>query len=292
MQNNNYKEVNKILWLILLANLLVAALKIITGMIIESASMTADGFHSMSDGSSNIIGLIGIGIAAKPKDKEHPYGHKKFEVIASLLIGAILVFVGGNIILNAIDRFKNPVTPNITIDSLIVLFITLVINIFISSYESKIGKKLNSHILVCDAKHTRSDIFISIGVIITLIGVKLGLPNIIDPITSLVVSVFILYASYEIFKESTGILVDRASVDEDKVKSIVQEFKEVKGIHKIRSRGSINDIYIDMHILVNPQISVEKSHILTHQIEDKIKEKLNSNAQVIVHIEPYYIKKN
>ncbi len=292
MQADNYKKVKKILCIILGANLLVAVLKIIIGMMINTASMTADGFHSMSDGSSNIIGLIGIGIASKPNDKEHPYGHKKFEVMASLFIGAMLFFVGGNIIFDAIDRLKNPVAPNITIESLVVLLITLIVNIFVSNYENKMGKNLNSYILVCDAKHTRSDIFISVGVLVALIGVKLGLPIMIDSITSLIVAAFILHASYEIFRESTGILVDQATVDEEKIKSIVEQFKEVKGVHKIRSRGSINDIHIDMHILIDPQISVEKSHILTHEIEDKIKEILNNNVQVIVHIEPYYKKNN
>ena len=288
MDTNNYKNVKQVLWVILFANFAVAILKIMIGTAIKSASMTADGFHSISDGSSNIVGLIGISIASKPKDKDHPYGHRKFEVMASLFIGAMLVFVAGKIVLDAIDRFKNPITPNITVESLIVLLITLCINIFVCTYENRVGKRLNSYILISDSMHTKSDIFVSIGVLATLVGVKLGLPAIIDPITSLIVAGFILHAAYEIFKESTGVLVDQAMVDEDYIKLIVEEFEEVEGVHKIRSRGSKSDIHIDMHVLVNPEISVEKSHILTHNIEDKIKQKLDNNVQVIVHIEPYY----
>lgn len=288
MDTNNYKNVKQVLWVILFANFAVAILKIMIGTAIKSASMTADGFHSISDGSSNIVGLIGISIAAKPRDKDHPYGHRKFEVMASLFIGAMLVFVAGKIALDAIDRFKNPITPNITVESLIVLLITLCINIFVCTYENRVGKRLNSYILISDSMHTKSDIFVSIGVLATLVGVKLGLPAIIDPITSLIVAGFILHAAYEIFKESTGVLVDQAMVDEDYIKLIVEEFEEVEGVHKIRSRGSKSDIHIDMHVLVNPEISVEKSHILTHNIEDKIKQKLDNNVQVIVHIEPYY----
>lgn len=291
MENNNYKQVKMVLWIILFANLGVALLKVIIGTAIKSASMTADGFHSISDGSSNIVGLIGINIASKPQDKEHPYGHKKFEVMASLFIGAMLVFVAGKIAFDAIERFKNPVTPNITTISLIVLVVTLGINVFVCTYENKIGKKLNSYILISDSKHTKSDIFVSIGVLATLVGVKLGLPAIIDSITSLVVAGFILHAAYEIFRESTSVLVDEATVEEEIIKSIVEEIQDVEGVHKIRSRGSKSDIYIDMHVLVNPDISVEKSHILTHQIEDKIKEKLENNVQVIVHIEPFYINR-
>lgn len=291
MEFDNYKKVKQVLWIILFANFIVSLLKIIIGMTIKSTSMTADGFHSFSDGASNIVGIIGISIAAKPYDKEHPYGHKKFEVIASMFIGAMLILMAGKIILDAFSRFQNIVEPSITTQSLIVLIITLLINIFVCTYENLIGKKLNSYILVSDSMHTRSDIFVSIGVLFTLVGVKMGLPAWIDPVASLVVSGFIIYSAYEIFKSSTGVLVDQAIVEEDDIKSIVQEFSEVKEVHKIRSRGSENDIYIDMHVLIEPNVSIEKSHILAHDIEGTIQEKINKSAQVMLHIEPFYEKK-
>ncbi|RDY23658.1 cation transporter [Romboutsia maritimum] len=285
---NDYKEVKKVLWIILVANFVVAALKIIVGAIVKSASMTADGFHAVSDGSSNIVGLIGISFASKPIDKEHPYGHNKFEMISSLFIGMMLLFIAIKIVFEAILRFTNPITPYITIESLIALIITIFINIFVSTYENRKGKKLNSYILISDSLHTKSDIFVSIGVLITLIGIKLGLPVILDPIVSLVVSGFVLHASYEIFKDSMGILVDTATVDEELIKKIIFEFDEVRDVHNIRSRGSKSNIYIDMHVMINPNISVEDSHNLTHKIEEKIKEKFNTNIQIIIHIEPFY----
>lgn len=288
MENNNYKKVKQVLWAILFANFGVALLKIIIGTSIKSASMTADGFHSISDGTSNIVGLIGIALASKPIDKEHPYGHNKFEVISGLFIGAMLFFLGLKIIIEAISRFKNPVAPSITIASLIVLVITLLINILVCTYEFRVGKKLNSYILVSDSLHTKSDIFVSIGVLIALIGVKLGLPAVIDPIASLIVAGFIIHASYEIFKSTIDVLVDKAIIDEDDIKEILKEFKSVKCAHDIRSRGSENNAYIDMHIMVEPSITVEDSHILNHDIENRIREKINKNVQVIIHTEPYY----
>ena len=285
---NNYNEVKKVLWTILFANFAVALLKIIVGTVIKSASMTADGFHSISDGTSNIVGLIGIGIAAKPKDKEHPYGHNKFEVISGLFIGAMLLLLGGKIVLDALASFKNPVVPEITTASLIALVITLIINIFVSSYEYKEGKKLNSYILISDSVHTKSDIFVSIGVLATLIGVKLGLPPIIDPIASLVVAGFIIHASYEIFQSTIDVLVDKAIVDDEEVVKILKTFEEIKAYHDIRSRGSENNIHLDMHIMVDPGMTVEDAHRLSHDIEDRIREITNENSQVIVHIEPYY----
>ncbi|MBQ6631698.1 MAG: cation transporter, partial [Romboutsia sp.] len=224
---SNYRQVKQVLWLILLANFIVALLKIVVGIAIRSTSMTADGFHSISDTTSNILGIIGITLASKPGDKEHPYGHSKFEVISGLFIGAMLLFLAGKIILDALVSFRNPVLPDITLESLIVLLITLLINIFVSNYEHKMGKKLNSYILISDSLHTKSDIFVSIGVLVTLVGVKFGLPIIIDPIVSLVVVGFILHASYEIFKSTINVLVDKAIIDDKDVISVLNTFKEI-----------------------------------------------------------------
>ncbi|AXU70940.1 TPA: cation diffusion facilitator family transporter [Clostridioides difficile] len=285
---DNYKKVKQVLWIILFANFAVALLKIIIGNQIKSYSMTADGFHSLSDGASNIVGLIGLFFASKPKDKNHPYGHKKFEIITSLFISGMLFVIAIKIILSAVLRIANPVVPAITIESLIALIITLFINIFVCMYEYRIGTKLNSYVLISDSLHTRSDIFVSLGVLVTLVGVKLGFPVIIESIVPIIISAFIIYSAYGIFRPSIGILVDRVAVDEDYIKEIVFEFNEVRDVHNIRSRGSKSSIYIDMHVMVDPFISVEQSHDLTHKIEKQIQEEINENAQVIVHIEPFY----
>lgn len=290
MKFNNYKKIKQVLWMILFANFGVALLKIVIGTAINSVSMTADGFHSLSDGASNIVGIIGISIAYKPNDKEHPYGHRKYEVITSMFIGGMLLIIAGKIIITSISKFTNMVEPSITTESLVVLVVTLIVNIFVCTYENRIGKKLNSYILVSDSMHTRSDIFVSVGVLFTLVGVKLGLPAIIDPVASLIVSGFIIYSAYEIFKSSTGVLVDQVAVDEEKIREIVSTFEDVKGVHNIRSRGSENDIHVDMHVLIDPHRSVEESHILTHEIENIIKTKINQSAEVIVHMEPFYNK--
>lgn len=287
MAETIYKKVKQVLWIILFANLAVAALKIVIGTIIKSTSMTADGFHSLTDGSSNIIGLIGIRLASKPVDKDHPYGHKKFEILTGLFIGGMLLFIGCKIIFDAINKFTNPTVPNISPESLIALLATLLINIFVCLYEYKCGKKLCSQILISDSMHTKSDIFVSIGVLVTLIGINLGLPPIIDPIASLIVAGFILFASYEIFKENSNILVDRAVLDTEKIKAIAMGFDQVKDIHNIRSRGCENDLYIDMHIMTEPDMSVEESHKLIHSIEEKIRNDISSSIQLIAHLEPF-----
>lgn len=291
MPTEVYKKVKQVLWIILFANLGVAGMKIMIGTMIKSASMTADGFHSLTDGSSNIVGLIGIQIASKPVDEEHPYGHRKFETLAGLFISGMLFLVGGKIILDAISRFVNSVTPNIMLESLIILLVTLFINIFVSAYEYKRGKELKSQILLSDSMHTRSDIYVSIGVLVTLICVKIGLPPIIDPIASLLVAGMIIHAAYEIFKDNSNILVDKAVVSSEKIKDIALSFEHVKETHNIRSRGSENELHIDMHIMTAPDLSVDESHKLIHNIEEKIREEINENVQIFAHIEPFIDKK-
>jgi cation diffusion facilitator family transporter len=283
----NFRKIKKVLWIIMFANIAVAIAKIIMGTIINSSSMTADGFHSITDGSSNIIGLIGIGIAAKPIDDDHPYGHRKFETLTGLFIVAMLVFLGFKIITEAVTKLINPVQPEVSIESLIVMIITLCINIFVAKYEYKTGVELNSTILISDSTHTKSDVYVTIGVIVTLIAVKLGVPPIVDGVASLVVSGFILHAAYEIFKGASSILVDSKAVDTEKIEKIVIAKEGVKGVHKIRSRGTFDDMHIDMHILADSNLSLEESHRFTHEIQDDLRKQLNHNADVIVHLEPY-----
>jgi len=269
------------------ANIVVAIAKIIMGIIINSSSMTADGFHSITDGSSNIIGLIGIGVAAKPIDDDHPYGHRKFETLTGLFIVGMLVFLGFKIMTSAVTKLMNPVKPEVTIESLIVMIITLCINIFVTKYEHRKGTELNSTILISDSMHTRSDIYVTIGVIITLVAIKLGVPPIVDGIASLIVAIFIFHAAYEIFEGASSILVDSKAVDTEKIEKIVIVKEGVKGVHKIRSRGTIDDMHIDMHILADSRLNLEESHRLAHEIQDSLRKELNDNADVIVHLEPY-----
>ena len=285
---DKYKKVKNILLFILVANLAVTVMKIVVGSLTNSSSVLADGFHSLSDSASNIVGIVGISIAARPKDKTHPYGHTKFEMLSSLFIGIMMVFIALKIVAEAILQIKNPESLNMTTISFVILIITLIINIIVTKYEYSVGKKVNSYILVSDSLHTKSDVYVSLGVLITLICIKLGFPVIIDKLVSFVVGIFILHGAYEIFKSTISILVDSAVIDENIIREIVVEFSEIKYIKNIRSRGCENNIYIDMDIMVEPDMTVEKSHELTHNIENTMREKLNKNIQVATHIEPFH----
>ncbi len=284
---DNYKKVKKVLWIILIANMIVALIKVSIGTIINSTSIMADGFHSLGDGSSNIVGLIGIHFASKPVDEDHPYGHGKFEMLTGLFIAGMLFMIGIKIMVDALSRFFNPTPLQISLQSLLLLLFTLCINIFVSQVEYHMGKKLYSQILISDSIHTRSDVYVSAGVLFTLLCIILGLPPVIDSIASLIVAVFILHGAYEIFRDNSCILLDQAAVDTCEIRNIVMSFDLVKDAHNIRSRGSQNELFIDMHIMTEPTLSVEKSHKLMHNIEEKIQEEIKNNVEIIIHLEPY-----
>lgn len=284
---NKYKQISKILWIIFFANISIATLKIIFGALTKTTSLIADGYHSFTDGFSNIIGLIGIRFASKPIDKEHPYGHKKFETIASLFIAGMLLLLSIKVVMDTFYRFLNPVTPQVPTIYIFALMITIGINILISQYEYKKGIELKSDILKSDAIHTKSDIFVSIGVLFTLIFMKFGFSSILDPLVSFGIALVILHAAYKIFSETCGILVDKRVIEEETIKKIILQFPQVNNVHKIRNRGKADDVFIDMHILTNPNMSIEESHDMVHKMEKVLNKKLGKNVQLVVHLEPY-----
>lgn len=286
------QKVKKILYIILFINLAIAFIKIVLGHLIKSSSITADGFHSLSDGFSNVVGLIGIYFAAKPKDEQHPYGHKRFENMTGFLIGSILAVFAFNIIRQAFVLWENPVVPVVGIESLIVLVFTLIVNIFVANFEYKKGKELKSDILLADSLHTRSDILVTVGVLIAMLAIYFGAPPIIDVVISVFVAGFILVAAVNIIIKTCNILLDAAAVDVEKIKSLVLDFPDVKGIHAIRSRSSGSTIYLDMHILVEPNMSVQEMHDLVHEIEKDLREKIHEDIQAIIHPEPFNKEKN
>lgn len=285
MQTKTIK-VRRILKIILVANLFVALVKLVVGWQINSTSLTADGFHSLGDGASNVVGLVGLYFASRPEDEDHPYGHKKIESLAGMFIGGMLLTVGFKVLSGGIMGLVNPSPPTVTTASLAALILTLVINVVVSTTEFRQGKKLKSQILISDSLHTRSDIFVSLGILATLVGLKMGLPPVIDSIASIVVAGFIFHAAYEIFSETTKVLLDAAVVEKEVIKELVMEFEDIHDVHRIRSRGREDDMYIDLHVKVPASMPVEACHQLITRVSERIRSAIGEQTEVIIHIEP------
>lgn len=278
------KEIRNILLIVLFFNFLVALAKLICGYFIRSISMVADGFHSFSDGASNIIGLIGIKIASKPADKDHLYGHKKYETFSALGIGGLLFLVSFNIFKTSWQRLFKVSLPLVNPLGFIVILITMGINLFLGNYEFKKGKKLNSDILVSDSFHTKADFFVSLTVIVALACVRLGYTY-IDPLVSILISLFIAFSAFKIVRSSSEVLCDTAVIDAKEIERLVKRIDKVIDCHKIRTRGRHDDIHMDLHVLVRGDMHMEEAHQISYKIEEEIKKRFPQVTDIVVHME-------
>ncbi len=279
-------KVRQVLLYTLFLNIAVAAAKIIYGYATGSISMLSDGFHSFFDGTSNIIGLIGIWIASQPPDEDHPYGHRKFETLATIAIAVLIFGAGIEILREAYYRLKTAGAPEVTSLSFIIMALTLLVNFGVMTYETKKGRELKSDFLLADAMHTKSDIYVSLSVVISLIASKIGYP-VVDVIAAVVITVFIARAGFSILKSATAVLTDSACINPDDIKGLVNSVKGVQDCHGIRTRGNEDFANIDLHVLVDPEIKVREAHAVAHSVEEAIKKNFPSVVDVVIHIEPY-----
>lgn len=282
---NSYVSVRKILTYTLLLNMIAALAKLVYGHISGSLSMVADGYHSFFDGTSNVIGLVGIWLAYNPPDKDHPYGHKKYETLASLGISILLFLTCYHVLRNAYLRFMDSTTPNVTGFSFLVILVTMGINIFVMTWERSKGKELKSEILISDAMHTRSDIFASVAVLISLAAVYAGIP-VIDPIAAFIIAILIGWTGYQILFESAKVLSDYFRINPGLIRDVVIGIDGVTECHGIRSRGTPTDVFVDLRLHVPPDMGLSEAHELAHKVEGRIKKEFAEVTEVVVHIEP------
>jgi cation diffusion facilitator family transporter len=278
-------QVRKVLIYTLILNALVAVAKVVYGLMTNSVAMMSDGFHSVFDGTSNVIGLIGIWIASHPPDEKHPYGHKKYETLFTIIIAVMLFTTCFEILKKVFQSFHEDHKTNVTQTSFLIMLVTMGVNIFVMFYEKRKGKLLGSDFLIADAKHTKSDILVSLTVIMSLVFTKMGYHR-ADVIVGLIIAVFIAKIGYEILKNASDVLVDTVCLDTPAIEFVVNSIEGAKGCHNIRTRGSMNSIYLDLHILVDKNMSIEDSHRIADNIEEKIKKEFPSVVDIVVHIEP------
>lgn len=280
-----YRDVSRVLVTVLALNLVVALAKIAYGAYSGAVSILSDGFHSLTDTASNVAGLIGVRIAQRPPDTTHPYGHRKFETLASGAIFVFLAIVLVQLVRTALDRLGGEAAPHIGTAAFVVMVGTLAVNLFVVWYESWAARRLSSELLMADSAHTLSDVYTSIAVIAALIGVKMGYP-IFDPLAALLVAVFIGHAGYRIAKETSNVLADHAVLGEADIQRVVRSVPEVTGCHEIRTRGTADHIFLDCHVWFPADMRLDEAHRLSHVVKDRLMETFPALKDVVIHIEP------
>ena len=283
---DRYRAVFRVLFGVLLLNLAVALAKLVLGYATGAVSVISDGFHSLTDSASNIMGMVGLRASRKPPDEDHPYGHRKYETLAAGGIFIFLLFVVVEVARAALDRLTGGGhVPTVGVLSFGVMIGTLVVNMLVVRYEAGRGHALNSELLLADAMHTKSDVFTSCAVIVSLVAVRLGYP-ILDPVGGLVIAVFIARTGWGIARDTSRILSDRVVLAEIDIRDVVMSVPEVAGCHQIRSRGSADHTFLDLHVWFAPDMSLSEAHRLSHVVKDRLLDKYPQIADAIIHIEP------
>lgn len=265
-------------------NLVVALAKLVVGWLIGMISMVADGFHSLTDGASNVVGLVGLAIGAQPPDKEHPYGHRKFETLATLLIGALLAITALEVLESLWHRVRSGGQPEATRLGFIVMLSTLAVNVAVTIFEHRRGKSLGSDLLLADAAHTRSDVLTSLAVLVSLIAAYLGYPQ-VDVAAALLITGFIGWTAFQILRQSGLLLADTAVVPAERIYEVALTLEGVVSVHKIRSRGRPETGHADLHVQVRPDLRIDEAHLIGHRVAEALRAELGFR-DVLVHVEP------
>jgi len=284
---NDFRNVRRVLWVTMGLNLVATVVKLIIGYATGSLSLVASGFDSVFDSASNVIGLIGIALAARPADEDHPYGHRKAETMAAMAISSLLFVTTWELIKSAVERLLDLslIQAEVNIWSFGALLFSLVLNLVVAQYELRAGRRFHSDVLTMDAKHTRSDVFVSLAVIAGLIAVRLGFP-IADPIIALVIALLIAKIGVDIIRESSSTLMDRVAVPVEQLRVTVCSVSGVLSCHKLRSRGHSGAIYVDLHIQVDPDRRTEDTHAIAHEVQYRLRQRYPEIQDVTIHVEP------
>jgi cation diffusion facilitator family transporter len=279
------RRVRFILVAVLVLNLGVAVAKITMGVIIGSLAMSADGLHSLLDGASNVVALIGLAIASRPPDPNHPYGHHRFETLTSFGIASFMLLALFGIVQGAWERVQTGGAPDVSWLAFAIMGVTLVINVFVTTWERRAGRELRSSLLIADSRHTLTDIFVSLSVIGSLLAVWFGL-GWADLAVSAGIAGAIGWGAWTIVRDASLSLSDVAVRESGDIEQVVMSVPGVQGTHNIRSRGAENRAWVDLHIQVDPELNVNQAHDIASDVARRVEDEFKRPTDVTVHIEP------
>lgn len=271
-------------------NIILSSFKLTAGILAHSGAMISDAIHSASDVFSTFIVIIGVNIADKQSDQEHPYGHERMECVASILLAAVLFATGMGILLNGIEKIIQKDALGVVVPgslALVAAVISIAVKEWMYWYTRAAAKKINSGALMADAWHHRSDALSSIGSFAGILGARLGFP-VMDPAASIIISIFIGKAAADIFKDAMDKMVDKScdQVTVMSMKKMVLEKQGVEGIDELRTRLFGAKVYVDIEISADENLSLKESHQIAEEIHGMIESEFTKVKHCMVHVNP------
>lgn len=283
---DNRSAVRRVLIVTLLLNLFVMVLKAAIGWWTGSLSLLADAIHSVTDSANNVLGLVTNRLASPQPDRDHPYGHQKYEAVGALGIAAFLGIACFEIVQGAIERILQGGKPvEVAAPELWLLLIVLGVNIFVAFYERSVGRRIGSPILIADAQHTMSDIWVTISVLVGLIGIWVWNVQWLDVVLAFPVALLVIRSGWSVIRSNLPWLVDEMAIAPEAIHAAVMSVPGVINCHSIASRGLLGrQVFIEMHLIVSAA-DVETAHTITEAVEARLTEKYGT-VRVSIHVEP------
>lgn len=278
-------RVRRTLLVVLFLNLGVAVAKLGFGYWSGSVAMRADGVQSLLDSLANVVALISVAIAQRPPDEEHHFGHDRYETLASLLIAGLMSVGVIQILQEAVTHLRQGSSPDVSALTFGVMFATMTVNAGVAAWERRVGGQTGSDVLIADAKHTASDVLVSLSVILGLTLVSLGWTN-ADAVISIAITVLIAWTAWTIVRDASRVLTDATGVDPRNIMRAVLATEGVRSAHKLRARSSGGRLLAQVDIAVEPTMTVLDAHDIASQVERSIKDVAGEESQVVVHVEP------
>lgn len=291
VSEDEFKKVaNKVSFITIVQNVLLSVFKLFAGIFAHSNAMISDAIHSASDVFSTIIVIIGVKLASKKSDKEHPYGHERLECVAAIVLSIVLLYTGIKIGSQAVKdiiggNYQNLQKPGML--ALVAAVVSIVTKEIMYWYTRHYAKKIDSSALMADAWHHRSDALSSVGALVGIGGAMMGFP-VMDSIASIVIFVFIAKAAYDIFKDAMDKMVDHSCDDETEkeMRDFVLAQKEVLSVDLLHTRIFGNKIYVDVEIGVNASYTLRQAHEIAEEVHEGIEKNFPKVKHVMVHVNP------
>ena len=281
----NYRAIRRVLLITMGLNALATAIKIVVAWRTGSLSVMADGLDTLFDAASNIVGLVGISLAFRPPDEEHPYGHRKFEAVAALVIAYFLFLTAWEVAKSAMERLSTHVAPTIVPWNVIALLVSIAFQALTAAYEARRGRALQSEVLVADARHTWANVAVSFSVLGGMGLVRLGYP-VADPLLALVIAGLIVKIGIDILRENVPTLTDRAPVPPERIRAVAEAVPGVEYVHAIRSRGPADAASVDLHIHVPRRMALAEADRVGDEVRKRLLTQVEGVQDVVVHVEP------
>ena len=279
-------RIRRVLLVALTVNAILAALKFAIGWQLGSLGVLSDAVHSLLDGAASVIALIGITAAARPPDPGHPYGHRKFEILTTIIVAGLLFLSAWEILGAAVHRLmhRGP-APDFSWWGIALLTLGLVASSVLSSWEKRAGLEVSSPLLLADAAHTRTDVYSSVLAIAAVGSGKIGM-DWLDPLLAIGIVLFLGRAIYEIFLEGVKVVSDATRLDPELIRSVAEDVDGVRGAHAIRSHGMTNDIHIDLHIQVEEELTTRQVFEIENRVTEALRQKFPGVTHVALRHEP------